>query len=376
MLDHRYRALEGLTALEGSHPNHPSITALHPNHPSITTPHPTIGIWRVNEMNRGSASRDLSAPEERAVTDSSSVLTIIGTIASQAVLITALLYYFGWVYTHSFFEYFGVEPSLIGYSTADYVLRSINVTFQPFVYLIFTTLLLFGFHRFVIAPALMKVPHDAPSQLCATANETSGPTVRRLGLLSVRRAVSALQAVAVIFMMTTLAGILFPGRIGVPLGLILPLLLMLSVGLLGYGSHIYSRYPSAFTPKEQVWPIPHSRMYTLTLLAFGLISGLWAVSLYGDHVGTRAAIDFAAQLPTRPGVVIYSVEKIALSGPGIDVEEIRDPGTKYHYQYTGLRFLVHSADKFLLLPSGWQHDRDRIFFVRDEDSIRIDIAAR
>ena len=327
-------------------------------------------------MNRGSASRDLSAQEQRAVTDSSSALTIIGTIASQAVLITALLYYFGWVYTHSFFEYFGVEPSLIGYSTADYVLRSINVTFQPFVYLIFATLLLFGFHRFVIAPALMKVTPDAPSQLCATANEASGPTVRRLGLFSVRRAVSAFQAVAVIFIMITLAGILFPGRIGAPLGLVLPLLLMLSVGLLGYASHVYSKYPSAFTPKEQIWSISHSRTYILTLLAFGLISGLWTVGLYGDHVGTRAAIDFATQLPARPSVVIYSVEKIALNGPGIDIEEIKDPGTKYHYQYTGLRFLVHSSDKFLLLPSGWKQDRDRIFFLRDEDSIRIDIAAR
>lgn len=341
-----------------------------------------------------------STPEQRTVTDSSSALTIIGTITSQVVLITALFYYFGWVYTHSFFDYFGVEPSLVGYSTTDYVLRSINVAFRPFIYLSFAALVLFGFHRLVMAPALMRATPGLPPLSNTATSDVSGPATPRaarlglsrvmgsavgwaralerwrLGPSGIRWIIGVFQAVAIILAVAVFAGMLLPEQFAAPLRLFLPLLLMLSVGLLGYVAHVCSRYPNALAATTPSWPTPPSRAYTLTLLALGLVAGLWAVSLYGDDVGTRSATDFAAQLPSRPGVIIYSTERIALNGPGIDAREIVELGTKYHYQYTGLRFLVHSPDKFLLLPSRWQHGRDRVFFLRDDNSIRIDIVAR
>jgi hypothetical protein len=67
------------------------------------------------------------------VTNAPGLLTIVGTITSQTVLITALLYYFGWARTQASLAYFGLDTSLIAYSTPDYVLRSINVAFRPFI---------------------------------------------------------------------------------------------------------------------------------------------------------------------------------------------------------------------------------------------------
>lgn len=121
-------------------------------------------------------------------------------------------------------------------------------------------------------------------------------------------------------------------------------------------------------------PVPPSRIYTLTLLALGLIAGLWAVGLYGDHVGTRLATDVAAHLSTRPEVAVYSTERIELNGPGIAVAEIKIPDTRYHYRYTGLRLLVRSSDRFLLLPVMWQRRHDRVLLLRDDDKIRVDVA--
>lgn len=348
----------------------------------------------------GSNDGGLSTLEQCTVTDSSSILTIIGTVASQAVLITALFYYFGWVYTHSFFSYFGVEPSLIGYSTTDYVLRSINVSFYPFIYLTFAALVLFGFHCLVMAPGLMGTTPSLPPSSDTAISGMSGPVTPcttqsrlsrvigsavswtwalarwRLSLSGIRWIIGVFHAVAILLAVAVFAGMLFPEQFGAPLGLVLPLSLMLSVGLLGYVAHVCSRYPEARAVTTPSWPTPPARAYTLTLLTLGLVAGLWAVSLYGDHAGTQSAADFATQLPTRPTVVVYSTERIALNGPGIDAREITELGTKYHYQYTGLRFLVHSPDKFLLLPSRWQHGRDRVFFLRDDNSIRIDIGAR
>jgi hypothetical protein len=100
------------------------------------------------------------------------------------------------------------------------------------------------------------------------------------------------------------------------------------------------------------------------------------LSLYADRLGTRLAADTAADLPVQPGVVVYSTERIALSGPGVTVDEIVQPGVKYRFQYTGLRLLGRAPDKFLLLPSRWQRGRDRVLLLRDDNSIRIDIEAR
>jgi hypothetical protein len=339
-------------------------------------------------------------PEQRATTDQSGVLTIIGTITSQVALVTALFYYFGWVYIHSFYAYFGIDTNLLGYSTADYVLRSLNVAFLAFMYLAFAALTLFAFHHFAMVPALMEEQSRSPllseavtsgvsssAILCCTRPRFSQVMnlvvdwVRSLGHWRLRPSgarwiIDILQVVAVILALAVFSGVIFPEQLGVPLGFFLPLLLMFSVSALGYIAHVRSRYPDAFTVTATVSPTVRSRMYTSILLTLGFVAGLWAVSLYGDRLGTRHATDFVAQLSNQSEVVIYSTERIALNGPGINVSDITPPGIKYHCQYTGLRLLVHTPDKLILLPAKWQHGHDRVFLLRDDNSIRIDIIAR
>lgn len=342
-----------------------------------------------------------SIPKQRTVRDSSNVLTIIGTITSQVVLITALFYYFGWVYTRSYFEYFGIHTSLVEYGTTDYVLRSIDVAFRPFIYLTFAALVSLAFHRFVMAPALIRATSDLPLVSNTAISGVTDPTPSprstrpglgwavgsvvswaralghwRLGPSGTRRIIGVFQAVALVLAGTVFAGLVLPEQFGASLGLFLPLSLMLSASVLGYIVHVRSTYPDVFAATMPPWRTASSRAYCLTLLALGLIAGLWVVSVYADDVGTRRATNAVAQLSTRPGIVIYSTERIALNGPGIDVREIAQSGAKYHYQYTGLRLLVRVPDKFLLLPASWQHGRDRVLFLRDDDSVRIDIAAR
>jgi len=336
-----------------------------------------------------------SGPKQYAGTDSGNVLTIIGTVTSQGVLITALFYYFGWVYTHGLFDYFGVDPNLVGYGTVDYALRSINVAFYPFIVAAFAALVLFGIHRIVIAPGLLNdkadplslsnmvtpdlsgsasLRHAWPTRLIASLTRSWGRQRQRPA--RIRWLLGALRLVAIICASVVFVGILFPGQVGIPLGLAMPLLLIVSVALLGYVAHMCSRYPNAALATTITVVAPPSRAYTLTLLALGLIAGLWAVSLYGNYAGVHHAKDVATRLASQSGIVVYSTERVALSGPGIAVAEIAQSGSKYHYQYTGLRLLAHASDKYLLLPSAWQHGRDRVFLLRDSDSIRVDIAVR
>ncbi|MGQ0717996.1 MAG: hypothetical protein ACT4NP_11940 [Pseudonocardiales bacterium] len=291
---------------------------------------------------------------QRAVADPFGALAIAGTITSQTALITGLLYYFGWVRAQATLAYFGLDTSLVGFSTTDYLLRSVNVAFAPFICVASGALLLLGLHRLVVQRMLNMIATSA-------ARRTARWLVTAMSTLAL-----ALTAV-VIFRM------LFPDQVAWPSGLASPLLLVGSVGLLGYVAHLRSTHPE----KLITTPASHTRIQALVLLAIGLLGALWAVSLYADQVGRQVATDIVADLPDgRPAVVIYSAERIALDGDGVEVAEITQPGSRYRYQYSGIRLFLRSGDKYLLLPVGWQRGHDRIFVVPDDDSIRVDIAAR
>ncbi len=293
------------------------------------------------------------AQAQRPKADLSSALAIAGTITSQTVLITGLLYYFGWVRAQATARYFGLDTTLVGYSTTGYLLRSVNVTFMPFMRVALVALVLLGLHRLLVLRAL---------------GMPAGSRARRMGrwIVTVTRGVAvALAAVGIIRM-------LFPDQLGWPSGLALPLLIIVSVALLGYVAHLRSTHLEGLaTP-----PASHPQVQALVLLAIGLLGALWAVSLYADQGGRQAAANIVAELPDRrPAVVIYSAERIALNGTGVEVAEIAQPDSRYRYQYSGIRFLARSTDKYLLLPVGWRRGHDRVFVVPDDDSIRIDIAA-
>lgn len=308
----------------------------------------------VSEVSAANVSSDGDrvpiARAQRPTTDFSGALATAGTITSQTVLITGLLYYFGWVRAQATVSYFGLDTSLVGYSTTDYLLRSVNVTFTSFIRVAFVVLVLLGLHRLVVLRAL-EMP--------------AGSRARRM----VQWMVTVTRGVAVVLAAVVVIRMLFPDQLGWPSGLTLPLVLTASAALLGYVTHLRSTHP------EGLATTPTPRSQALVLLAIGMLGALWAVSLYADQVGRQVATNIVAELPDRrPAVVIYSAERIALNGTGVEVAEIAQPGSRYRYQYSGLRFFARSTDKYLLLPVGWQRGHDRVFVVPDDDSIRIDIA--
>lgn len=285
--------------------------------------------------------------------DASSFLAIAGAITSQTVLITGFLYYSGWARAQATLAYFGLDTSLAGYSTSDYLLRSVNVTFSPLIRLGLITLILLALHWLVVQRSL-KVP--------------AGSRARRLG----RLIVSLTQIAAVALTAAVVTSILLPNQVGRPLGLTLPLLLIASVALLGYVMYLRATYAEELSTT----PPSHPLAQALVLLTLGLLGTLWAVSTYASQVGTQIATNLVADLSERSSVVLYSTERLGISGTDVEVAEIAQPGSRYRYQYSGLRLLTHTTDKYLLLPAGWQRGRDRVFVIQDDGSIRIDIAVR
>jgi hypothetical protein len=348
-----------------------------------------------DDRSAGTTSSTASGIGTVAREDSSSVLAIIGVITSQMVGITALLYYFGWVRTDSSLGYFGVDPSLAGYGTADYVLRSIAVTFPPFISAALITLLLFGLHQLMVTSTLENAEAELTTASAPATNTITDPAAvrpmrsavgravrraralarRRPGIRGIRYFVSLVNVAGVGLAVVVLTGVLLPEQIGVPLGFLLPLLLVAAVTLLGYVTHVRAKYPASLAPSGPRHAASASRTYSLILLALGLIAVVWTVGLYGDQVGTDRATSIASHLLDQPSVTIYSTERISIAGPGVVATEITQSDSKYHYQYSGLRLLLHSPTKYLLLPVGWQHGQDPVFVLHDNETTRVDLTA-
>lgn len=285
-----------------------------------------------------------------------SALTTVGKITSQSAVISAVLFYFGWVRTHALFAYFGIDPTLISYSTTDYLLRSVNVAFPPLIGAACVALALLGVHHVVVLPVLER-----------SKNGRARRTLHWIVLIA--------QALATALITVGITGVFLPEQIYAPLGIILPLLLVASSIVLGYAAHLQSRYADLLS-RTRMWSrTSSSRLQRMALLTLGFLASLWAVTLYANTHGTQTAIAWAARLPAEPTAVIYSTDRISLFGPGVQVAEVDQPGTKYHYQYSGMRLLARSNDKLLLLPVGWQRGRDTIFLIRDDNSIRVELIA-
>lgn len=311
-----------------------------------------LHITTSRELHRGAPLKDKSQPALNAP----SALKIIGAVTSQTAVIGALLFYFGWVRTHAFADYFGIDPTLVSYGTTDYVLRSVNVAFPPLIGAACVALIMLGAHRAFILPMLERSKRNG--------------TWHILRRLIVTAQVSATAVVALVAI-----GVLLPAQFGVPLGMILPLSLIAATVLIGYAKHLLVKYPALHTRMLARTGNGSFRLQKLVLSTVGLLAVLWAVALYANQIGTQLATTLAARLSAEPAVTLYSTDRIAISGPGVQIAEINEPGTKYHFQYNGTRLLARSDDKFLLIPVNWQRGQDRIFLVRDNESVRIDITA-
>jgi hypothetical protein len=262
-------------------------------------------------------------------------------LLSEAAVLTALLYYFGWVRTQAIFGYFGIDATLLGFSVTDYVLRSVNAAFLPLIVFGLVVLLLNEIHRRVVVPALAgRWPRVTPRVVAR------GMTVATVGCV-------------------VLAGAVAVGMVALgTLGVVLPLALVVVAATLGYLDHLRAD-DTAAVPRG---PRP------FLLVALGLVGLLWSIAIHAQETGEEAAAGIAGDLGARPHVVLYAAERQAIAGPGVTVDELPQTGSRYHYRYDGLRLLVQGADRYLLVPGGW-HRGDSAYLIPITADIRIDVRA-
>jgi hypothetical protein len=123
------------------------------------------------------------------------------------------------------------------------------------------------------------------------------------------------------------------------------------------------------------WPSRSRRhggfSYSLAVIVAAVCT-LWAGALYAHGSGTRAAQALVHNLPRSTAVVVYSTEPLALSGPGVTVEQLPIK-FRYHYRYQGLRLLISRSPTYYILPVAWDPKYDITYILDGSDQVRIEV---
>ncbi|MEI5101120.1 hypothetical protein RB200_24400 [Streptomyces sp. PmtG] len=99
---------------------------------------------------------------------------------------------------------------------------------------------------------------------------------------------------------------------------------------------------------------------------------MWVVALAAGDLGRRDARRAADHLVSRVAVVVVSTERLSMTGPAVEVEDL-GKDLHYRYRYSGLRLLVERDHRYYVLPLGWRRDRDATFVIEDDASVRVEL---
>ena len=297
----------------------------------------TAGTERASGAGRASGS--VAHAEGRAgAVWGSAMWRVAGSVATQTALISAVLYYFGAVRLRATFDYFGVDASALGFSGADYLIHSVNAAFQPLVLVGLVALPALTVHRWVVVPVL---------------SGTATPARVRV----IRRVAHVCRTAGVLGCGVVVAGLIERGGVGQPLGIALPLILAGSVGLIAYGHLLLDR---PMWPEAVAIPV---RLRGLTLAVLAVTGLLWAIGLYAQRIGHDYARYLAANLDSRPRVVLYAPERLSIAGDGVESQDLGPQAGRYRVRYWNLRLLAQRNDLLLLLPDSWRPGAGPVYVV-------------
>lgn len=257
------------------------------------------------------------------------VLSVVSPLAAG----TVLLFYFGWVRTKTEAAALGYDSKILEFTTADYVLRSINVLSVPVVAVLVLALLVLHLHRWLSA-------------------RLSPAGRRRLAHLLLRSWLFWLVAAAFL--------IVFARPVATPA---MPAILTCAVGAALYGDQL-----RADAEPDRRWQLP-VRVVVVALLVIAVIGDTERLA---RAMGEGLASDVAADPGQLAAVEIYSAKDLVLTAPNVTARRTGGTDAAYRFHYSGLRLLQRSGDKYLLVNDGWARETGRVFVLRDSADTRLE----
>lgn len=262
------------------------------------------------------------------------MLATVAKVGSPLAIGTALLFYFGWIRAEAQARALGYDVTLLGLTTSDYVLRSINVLFLPLV-----TLLLLALAVNLLHPRLVRALERGP-----------GRASRVLLLGSLRHA----------WLWCSLGGIIAFALLPASRAAVLPFSLTLGIVLSLYGDALHRRLYRR--------PKPSLALTTLVLVLLGVLV-FWDVERIAGYMGTQFAEYITATPERYAKVTLYSAKSLQL--PALVTETpVGSEQSAYRFRYDGLRLLLRSDGKYFLLAYGPRGTRPTVILLPESDDVR------
>jgi hypothetical protein len=259
-------------------------------------------------------------------------------IVAPVTVLSALLFYFGYVSTRATYEYFGIDVDAVGLSTQDYLMRSPRPLLTPFIGLLLLGILALWLHVNVRGLVAAGGRRRSRVRVAARWTRVAGVVILVTGILLV------------------LVYPRFENR--AVLDLLIPLCLAVGIVLLAYGSHVTTMSdaranPNAGDTNGPSWR-PSRAVASVLVIAVVTANVFWATATLAQWSGRGQAVDLSRRLDSLPSVILDTKERLYVRDPVIDEAVLpSEDGQEFRYRYRQLRLLVHGSDRMFLVPAEW-----------------------
>jgi hypothetical protein len=284
-------------------------------------------------------------------------LSLAALVVAPTSVITGLCYFYGLLFIHDRLHYFGVDPSTLGYTSADYAVTTIRVFF-------------FAAFRVLIAMALLVVLAVGVRRWAAS--ERRIPLLRTIAWLSA--AVGAAGLIVAVVWLTSEYSMINWVIEGAP-PIYMAGLILAGIALLVAGYSVLALTGGL----GSLGRLPRIAERTVLVLAVITTVGalFWVTRIYASDQGKRdgaftagglwaADGDYTAvQLDTTEvlGIPGYLVKKSTLPAEG--------PPAAPVYRYQCLRVLEAHGGRYVLVPARWSREQGYAITVTPDASHRI-----
>jgi hypothetical protein len=273
----------------------------------------------------------------------------LSSFVAPLTLVTALLFYFGYVSTREFFRYFGIDVDIIGLSSQEFVMRSPGALFIPVMVLLLLAAGLIVGHR-VLRRRVLAAP--------VSRQRTVVGAIAWTGIAFI------LVGLALAFLVPVLGGSSYAA-------LLTPLSLAIGAGLAAYAASTARSLGSTGVGRSVV-------VLLVVVMAAG---AFWCTATIAQWWGLGQARALASDLRTLPAVVLDTKDRLYPGNDAIRFQELGAPASvdestgkpatpEYGYRYFGLRLLAQGGGRLFLVPDEWSADASTLVIPYDDVRVR------
>lgn len=271
-------------------------------------------------------------------------------VLAPVTILSALLFYFGYVSTRAAYEYFGVDVDAVGLGTQDFALRSPRPLLVPLIVLLLFGLLALWLHGTVRSRIDVDSRH-----------------IPRL-----RTAARVAMAAGALLLLAGLALVVVYGRLRnrATYDLVIPLCLASGIALLAYGRYVAVLTGVRRSRLETSDLSGRSSRAVAAVLVFAVVMAniFWATATLAQWSGRGEAIDLSRRLNELPSVILDTKERLYIRNPVIEESELPPgDGQEFRYRYRQLRLLVHGDERMFLIPAQWSPSGTTLVVPLDEN---------